>query len=180
MTSHYTNQRWPKFLTHICFTRPQWVNYEHKQAFVFCVSAVIYPDSKFHGASMGPILGRQDPVRPMLAPWSLLSGKDVKHGPRIVNSMIFLQNHRPFSAYHFSLKMAMSSTGESIIGIYQILLYYNIITTKRKQLHFMNETQTRSQCHLESKLDMVFSSFFSYHEHLFSPIISLLTTFREI
>ena len=32
------------------------------------------PDSKFHGAIMGPIWGRQDPGGPMLAPWTLLSG----------------------------------------------------------------------------------------------------------
>ena len=31
----------------------------------------IFPDSKVHMASMGPIWGRQDP---MLAPWTLLSG----------------------------------------------------------------------------------------------------------
>ena len=31
------------------------------------------PDSKVHGANMGPIWGRQ--VGPMLAPWTLLSGK---------------------------------------------------------------------------------------------------------
>ena len=33
------------------------------------------PDSKVHGANMGPIWGRQDPGEPMLAPWSLLSGE---------------------------------------------------------------------------------------------------------
>ena len=33
-----------------------------------------YPDSKVHGANMGPIWGRQDPGGPMLAPRILLSG----------------------------------------------------------------------------------------------------------
>ena len=33
-----------------------------------------FPDSKFHGANMGPIWGRQDPDGPTLAPWTLLSG----------------------------------------------------------------------------------------------------------
>ena len=33
-----------------------------------------YPDSKIHGANMGPIWGWQDPGGPMLAPWTLLSG----------------------------------------------------------------------------------------------------------
>ena len=33
-----------------------------------------FPDSKDHGANMGPIWGRQDPAGPMLAPWTLLSG----------------------------------------------------------------------------------------------------------
>ena len=32
-----------------------------------------YPDSKGHGAIMGPISGRMTPVSPMLAPWILLS-----------------------------------------------------------------------------------------------------------
>ena len=32
------------------------------------------PESKFHGANMRPIWVRQDPVGPMLAPWTLLSG----------------------------------------------------------------------------------------------------------
>ena len=32
------------------------------------------PDSKVHGANMGPIWGRQDPGGPMLAPRTLLSG----------------------------------------------------------------------------------------------------------
>ena len=34
------------------------------------------PDSKVHGANMGPIWGRQDPGGPMLVPWTLLSGMD--------------------------------------------------------------------------------------------------------
>ena len=33
------------------------------------------PDSKVHGANMGPIWGRQSQVGPMLAPWTLLSGR---------------------------------------------------------------------------------------------------------
>ena len=32
------------------------------------------PDSKVHGANMGPIWGRRTQVGPMLAPWTLLSG----------------------------------------------------------------------------------------------------------
>ena len=32
------------------------------------------PDSKVHGAYMGPTWGRQDPCGPMLTPWTLLSG----------------------------------------------------------------------------------------------------------
>ena len=31
------------------------------------------PDSKVHGANMGPIWGRQDPGGPMLVSWTLLS-----------------------------------------------------------------------------------------------------------
>ena len=31
-----------------------------------------FPDSKVHGANMGPIWGRQDPGGPMLAPWTEL------------------------------------------------------------------------------------------------------------
>ena len=34
----------------------------------------LVPDSKVYGANIGPIWGRQDPVGPMLAPWTLLSG----------------------------------------------------------------------------------------------------------
>ena len=37
------------------------------------------PDNKVHGANMGPIWGRQDPGGPMLAPWTLLSGKEHNH-----------------------------------------------------------------------------------------------------
>ena len=33
----------------------------------------MYPDSKVHGAKMGPIWGRHDPGGPMLTPWTLLS-----------------------------------------------------------------------------------------------------------
>ena len=42
-------------------------------ALVPCVASVqnVYPDSKVHGANMGPIWGRQDS---MLVPWTLLSG----------------------------------------------------------------------------------------------------------
>ena len=32
------------------------------------------PDSKVHGANMGPIWGRQDPGGPHVGPWTLLSG----------------------------------------------------------------------------------------------------------
>ena len=32
------------------------------------------PDSKVHGANMGPIWGRQDPCGPHVATWTLLSG----------------------------------------------------------------------------------------------------------
>ena len=35
---------------------------------------VRYPDSKVHGANIGPTWGRQDPGGSMLAPWTLLSG----------------------------------------------------------------------------------------------------------
>ena len=38
------------------------------------VTRQAYPDSKVHGANMGPIWGRQDPGGPILAPWTLLSG----------------------------------------------------------------------------------------------------------
>ena len=38
------------------------------------------PDSKIHGANMGPIWGRQDPGGPMLAPWVLLSGLSCSQG----------------------------------------------------------------------------------------------------
>ena len=40
------------------------------------VILVYFPDSKVHGAYMGPTWGRQDPTQlgPMLAPWALLSG----------------------------------------------------------------------------------------------------------
>ena len=34
----------------------------------------VYPDSKVHGANMGPIWGQHDPGGPMSAPWTLLSG----------------------------------------------------------------------------------------------------------
>ena len=52
--------------THICVTRPQWVNLLgprglHNYIFPF-------PDSKVHGATMGPIWGRQDPCGPHVGP----------------------------------------------------------------------------------------------------------------
>ena len=33
-----------------------------------------FPESKVHGANMGPIWGRQDPGGPHVVPWTLLSG----------------------------------------------------------------------------------------------------------
>ena len=41
---------------------------------IVCYLTDSFPDSKVHGANMGPIWGRQDPGGPMLAPWILLSG----------------------------------------------------------------------------------------------------------
>ena len=35
---------------------------------------IMIPDSKVHGANMGPIWRRQDPGGPVLVPWALLSG----------------------------------------------------------------------------------------------------------
>ena len=45
--------------------------------FTFTASKYIYKqtDSKVHGANMGPIWGRQDQVGPILAQWTLLSGR---------------------------------------------------------------------------------------------------------
>ena len=37
------------------------------------------PDSKIHGANMGPIWADRTQVDPMLAPWTLLSG-ELSHG----------------------------------------------------------------------------------------------------
>ena len=37
-------------------------------------SKTMVPDSKVHEANMGPIWGRQDPIGPLVAPWTLLSG----------------------------------------------------------------------------------------------------------
>ena len=37
---------------------------------------VITPDSKVHGASMGPVWGRQDPGGLHVDPWTLLSGTE--------------------------------------------------------------------------------------------------------
>ena len=36
--------------------------------------SLTYPDSKVHGANMGPIWGRQDPGGRHVGPWTLLSG----------------------------------------------------------------------------------------------------------
>ena len=44
------------------------------QAIIDPMMPLAIPDSKVHGAKMGPIWGRQDPGGPMLAPWTLLSG----------------------------------------------------------------------------------------------------------
>ena len=38
------------------------------------IQMTYYPDSKVHGANMGPIWGRQDPGVPHVGPWTLLSG----------------------------------------------------------------------------------------------------------
>ena len=40
---------------------------------------ITFPDSKVHGANMGPIWGRQGPGGPMLTPWNLLSGLIKSH-----------------------------------------------------------------------------------------------------
>ena len=48
----------------------------------------IYPDSKFHGANMGPIWGRQDPGGPHVGPmnfavWVSLLIYHVRNGPLV-------------------------------------------------------------------------------------------------
>ena len=60
------------------------------------------PDSKVHGAYMGPIRGRQDPGGPhMLAPWSLLSGilpEKVawwRHGMETLSALLALCDGNP-------------------------------------------------------------------------------------
>ena len=48
-----------------------------------------FPDSKVHGANMGPTWGRQNPGGPMLAPWTLLSGFPIWSGNDYYFEIIF-------------------------------------------------------------------------------------------
>ena len=43
------------------------------------------PDSKVHGANIGPIWGRQDPCGPHVASWTLLSGSFLMSGCRLID-----------------------------------------------------------------------------------------------
>ena len=52
----YMNQWWPRLLTHMSFARPHWLH------------VLANPESKFRGANMGPIWGRQDPSGPHVGP----------------------------------------------------------------------------------------------------------------
>ena len=69
-TVHFYRMAWHPSTTMCAY---QW-------AFFPC--AGINPDNKVHGVNMGPIWGRQGPGGPMLAPWTLLSGKPCQpHSP---------------------------------------------------------------------------------------------------
>ena len=68
-TVYYPDRRWLSSPTYTCTTMPQWVNWDalpHNE-----VTSNI-PDSKVHGADMGPIWGRQDPGGPHVGPMSLV------------------------------------------------------------------------------------------------------------
>ena len=66
------------------------------------------PDSNAHGAHMGPIWGRQTQVGPMLAPWTLLSGK-------FSSAVLFLPPSLPQS-------LSLSLSLNSCIYIYKLIL----------------------------------------------------------
>ena len=55
----------------------QWVSTSHD--IIICN----FPDSKVHGANMGPTWALSAPAGPMLAPWTLLSGFLPMHAPGI-------------------------------------------------------------------------------------------------
>ena len=59
------------------------------------------PDSKVHGANVGPIWGRQDPGGPMLAAWTLLPG------------MVLLVFVTDFCQHFFSGELISKTTSEN-------------------------------------------------------------------
>ena len=69
-TSHYMNQWWlVYFLPQICITQPQWVKWCEILWWWWSIVLLInIPDSKAHGANMGPTWGLQDPGVPHVGP----------------------------------------------------------------------------------------------------------------
>ena len=74
--------KWLFLLTKLSTELRAWIS-NHIQYFSCCLqlSSITYPESKVHGANMGPIWGRQDPggpyvcpCWPYVCPWILLSG----------------------------------------------------------------------------------------------------------
>ena len=107
------------------------------------------PDSKVHGANMGPIWGRQDPGGPhVLAPWTLLSGmiwncmSFVKHKQRLkinlekffVSSVICHNSAQDHSTYACQIADTLSLVisklcflFDSYIPFVEILLQTSVI-----------------------------------------------------
>ena len=56
-----------------------WKNYEH------------YPDSKVHGANMGPAGADRTQVGPMLVPWNLLSGYEYHKQNKLNTAECYIQ-----------------------------------------------------------------------------------------
>ena len=78
----------------------------------------VNPDRKIHGADVGPTWGRQDPGGPMLAPWTLLSGK--------LPQLIWRSGARPTNGISIEFKIQWN---------FVMLLFIPYLADRKEVLH---------------------------------------------
>ena len=86
--------------TRICITKPKNAN------------PILYPDSKFHGANMGPIWGRQDPVGPHVGSMNLYIWVCIFDG-NIATIKLQTRPVEDFTRFHFGLVTPTCVTGRN-------------------------------------------------------------------
>ena len=83
------------------------------------------PDSKVHGANMGPIWGRQGPGGPHVGPWTLLSGRVLWFGTCCLNmpltAIYLVKNH--YCLAHSMIQVFSLADIHKLTTLY-IVLYF--------------------------------------------------------